>query len=1128
MMNNWKYIKIFVSSTFLDMDVERDALKNIVEPRLNEFLKSYACSLEFIDLRHSVKTTSTMTLIEREKQIFNICLEEIDNCKPYFMGIIGHRYGWIPSEDKVPCPKVYIPEDFPIEEQNLSVTMYEFLQGIFNPLCSKDRTIIFVRSENSYKEISSNEDNFLIEQDDKLKYLKDFREFILSNDNKYNVVEYTLPISPVDHSSLLDWTYLVYDKIKELIKDDFLQYSEIDEYRVYNILQESYVQNHICNFCGRELEIKSCLQMIKNENCFITAKERGLGLSTFFCKIYDLIRQDKKNICLLYCEDADLLISISDAMINWLIQLDYIEGGKKRQQILEARGNTELISDIWLDLTDTLLDKGYNIYLFCETFSSLQKIDYVDLDDISIITTIYYTDNMYVARSMLFLIDKLDVTSKLHIVKGFRDDVKSTFMACPYSSNVKWLTYATRIVDNLNKFDFSLIRNRHETDKEERISKYQIEIINELPSRIDEMIDYYIKRLKKIFNSAFVDDYLFLMSLNSSGWDEKFISNILNCNLIEITTLRQMLGNDIIKQTRNGLWAYSNSGLEMILSKNYDLRNFQTLINNVILQIRNNSYYDPIYEKILFKMSMLNGDVECCSYYIENNKYYLSDYCNLFLWYANRYKLDYLNFIYKITIQQQTRSRQFFYNLLQIVKRLWTNDTIDLYIASIERIISSLKNMWIKKEIDLNTYSVICDALACKGNYLQYEEKIKEMIDCIDYGILICKEYYKEDPAFLVYYPYFLLIKKGCINDNNTKYSWLNKMFILLENQNEFRYPSSYDFSSYALLIHETAKVMVETGHIEGAETYFLKALNLLLDFLRGQEIDKIETILSPVDTKRNLVIALSDTLKYYIHYRCLTLDQLSPICNKIIEKCKDFRILTNTDAYIYYHKVKVLCIYLQKCDVQDKAIQILNLIKQIENNYDDDNELSMLLFPDIERHEKDVKAKFAAWFYANSIYMYMLSMLPYGKIILPRMEGSEFRLIFDSNLKYILRLVGVKKFDEQGLPNKNIWDSLIILYISMINMEMNKEKKNLQYIVKLYNSCMDIITAITNQGGAIPISDFIKILSAIKIIIEKEKNNIKEEKIDYKARYTEIVNSFDLLDKLFAQDFDWANDIFD
>ena len=50
-MKNWKTIKIFVSSTFKDMDVERDALRNIVLPRLNEHFAPHKRNIQIIDLR---------------------------------------------------------------------------------------------------------------------------------------------------------------------------------------------------------------------------------------------------------------------------------------------------------------------------------------------------------------------------------------------------------------------------------------------------------------------------------------------------------------------------------------------------------------------------------------------------------------------------------------------------------------------------------------------------------------------------------------------------------------------------------------------------------------------------------------------------------------------------------------------------------------------------------------------------------------------------------------------------------------------------------------------------------------------------------------------------------------------
>jgi len=34
--------------------------------------------------------------------VLPICLAEIDRARPYFMGFIGERYGWVPEESEYP------------------------------------------------------------------------------------------------------------------------------------------------------------------------------------------------------------------------------------------------------------------------------------------------------------------------------------------------------------------------------------------------------------------------------------------------------------------------------------------------------------------------------------------------------------------------------------------------------------------------------------------------------------------------------------------------------------------------------------------------------------------------------------------------------------------------------------------------------------------------------------------------------------------------------------------------------------------------------------------------------------------------------------------------------------------
>ncbi len=94
--------RIFLSSSFSDMHAERDYLLTHIFPRLNMILRSYGVRLVPVDLRGTAQNCDED---EYNRQCFKYCLDEVDNCRPMMIGIMGERYGWIPydynSDDQV-------------------------------------------------------------------------------------------------------------------------------------------------------------------------------------------------------------------------------------------------------------------------------------------------------------------------------------------------------------------------------------------------------------------------------------------------------------------------------------------------------------------------------------------------------------------------------------------------------------------------------------------------------------------------------------------------------------------------------------------------------------------------------------------------------------------------------------------------------------------------------------------------------------------------------------------------------------------------------------------------------------------------------------------------------------------
>jgi len=117
----------FVSSTFKDMQGERDALHKIVLPRLREKAKNYGQNVQFIDLRWGI-STEDMDSNDGASKIMEVCLDEIENCKPYMIVLLGERYGWMPDVHLI--QNALDKKNVPIECHPMSITEMEIQYGM--------------------------------------------------------------------------------------------------------------------------------------------------------------------------------------------------------------------------------------------------------------------------------------------------------------------------------------------------------------------------------------------------------------------------------------------------------------------------------------------------------------------------------------------------------------------------------------------------------------------------------------------------------------------------------------------------------------------------------------------------------------------------------------------------------------------------------------------------------------------------------------------------------------------------------------------------------------------------------------------------------------------------------------
>ena len=125
LINN-RQIRVFISSTFQDMQDERDYLMKRTFPKLRKLAAERDVTLTELDLRWGITEEEA-----KSGKVVEICLREIENSIPFFIGIIGNRYGWVPEKKDL---SANVTERFPDVNtfigQHLSVTEMEMQFGV--------------------------------------------------------------------------------------------------------------------------------------------------------------------------------------------------------------------------------------------------------------------------------------------------------------------------------------------------------------------------------------------------------------------------------------------------------------------------------------------------------------------------------------------------------------------------------------------------------------------------------------------------------------------------------------------------------------------------------------------------------------------------------------------------------------------------------------------------------------------------------------------------------------------------------------------------------------------------------------------------------------------------------------
>lgn len=238
----WRTVKVFISSTFRDMHAERDHLIKVVFPSIKTKLEKFNIDLIDIDLRWGITKEQA-----DNDHVLDLCLQLIDESRPFFVSLLGERYGWIPKS----YPNKSLSQYGWLQHlTDKSITELEILHGVLNNTQMMRYAFFYLRDPESLSEIPAEIKNEIyIETDDYLKRkLNNLKERIIKSGY------------PVFENYPAGWDGNHYDKLTktkgrlsnleefgEMVKNQLLESLKVE----FNLPEKIDDEKEVTNFLNR-------------------------------------------------------------------------------------------------------------------------------------------------------------------------------------------------------------------------------------------------------------------------------------------------------------------------------------------------------------------------------------------------------------------------------------------------------------------------------------------------------------------------------------------------------------------------------------------------------------------------------------------------------------------------------------------------------------------------------------------------------------------------------------------------------------------------------------------------------------------------------------------------------------
>jgi nephrocystin-3 len=239
-----RVVRVFISSTFRDFGVERDLLMKRVFPELRRRARDRFVEVIGVDLRWGITEEQS-----QKGETLPICLREIERSRPYFIGLLGERYGWTPAAGQYPENLLAQQPWLGEHAGGKSVTELEILYGVLNAPEMAGRAYFYFR-DSAWSEGRGGD--YRSEGVDERAKLGRLKERIRSSE--FPSVEYSTPEALADR---------ITDDLWKLIDAEYPEDQVPDELERERRSHEAYAHERKRLYVGQDETVAALLARIE-------------------------------------------------------------------------------------------------------------------------------------------------------------------------------------------------------------------------------------------------------------------------------------------------------------------------------------------------------------------------------------------------------------------------------------------------------------------------------------------------------------------------------------------------------------------------------------------------------------------------------------------------------------------------------------------------------------------------------------------------------------------------------------------------------------------------------------------------------------------------------------------------